>query len=687
VLTLQKNQQSTVAEIKFDQPDINNLLGKEWLLTNSRGGYSSSTVAGCNTRRYHSLLVGSLNPPVNRIAALANCLEMVIFNNDDERQVFELSTFEFGDTITPKGFNHLKAFRQDTGVHFDYEFDGLKLTKSIYLLADCDTIAVSYDFKKLPGPVKFTVRPFAALRDFHSLQKSYASLCSEPVATKNNNKTGLIIRHDTPGSCELLLKCPDMEFEKDPQWWFNFLYRQDKERGQDFEEDLWTPGFYKASIDSPRTIVFWANLSQVNSALKSQWFLNGDIKAVRKNLSGRRKTVTKIAGVRDKTLQKLYLAADAFISERKSAKDKDTPRKTILAGFPWFADWGRDAFISLPGLLLETGRFEDAKSILVTFAASADDGMIANRFDDFSNTACFNSIDASLWFINAAFLYLEATGDTETFTSELLPTIRWIVDCYQRGTRFSTHADDDGLITAGDADTQLTWMDAKYEDVVFTPRHGKAVEINALWYNGLCWLAQFYTDRDSGLAQRYHSMADKVQGSFCKLFWNENKGCLNDCVLPDGSVDSSLRPNQIFAVSLPFSPLSPQQRAAVVSTIEKTLLTPYGLRTLSPAEPNYKPVYTGPQSQRDAAYHQGTVWPFLIGPFVEAYLKVNDFDRKSKKTAAGFIQPLLDYMADDGCLGQVCEVFDADPPQRPKGCIAQAWSIAELIRAYKMINT
>jgi predicted glycogen debranching enzyme len=379
------------------------------------------------------------------------------------------------------------------------------------------------------------------------------------------------------------------------------------------------------------------------------------------------------------------VAADQFITKRRTTDENY--RTTILAGFPWFADWGRDTFISLPGLLLTTGRFNEAKSVLTTFAQAADEGMIPNRFDDYGGAAYFNSVDASLWFINAAFQYFTTAGDSETFTQQFLPVIRWIVDSYHNGTRSGIHADKDDLITAGSNDTQLTWMDAKYENVAFTPRYGKAVEVNALWYNALCLLAQFYADRDIETAKRYRAMANQAEGSFCELFWNKTAGCLNDCILPDGTVDTSIRPNQIFAVSLPFSPLLPRQQKAVVNVVQEELLTPYGLRTLSPRDSRYKGIYIGSQRYRDEAYHQGTVWPYLIGPFVEAYLKVNDFSRKSKEQAAEFIEPLMQHLTEDSCLGSVSEIFDGDVPHKPRGCIAQAWSVAELIRAYQLTRS
>jgi predicted glycogen debranching enzyme len=495
-----------------------------------------------------------------------------------------------------------------------------------------------------------------------------------------------------------------MSFEKDQQWWFSFVYRNDKERGQDFSEDLWTPGFFKGRLDSSARIVFWANLFD---HCRPEPSIKADIEAIRADFRNYQESVRqkaknelwvtgkKIAHspqleLRDSRCEILCLAADQFITQRVPAAGLGDagaePRTTILAGFPWFADWGRDAFVALPGLLLSTGRFDEAKSVLTTFAQAADEGLIPNRFDDHSDTAYFNSVDASLWFVNAAFQYLDATDDSRTFTEQLLPIIRWVIDSFQNGTQFGIRADVDGLITAGNDSTQLTWMDAKYDGFAFTPRHQKAVEINALWYNSLCHLAQFYAGRNSEDAQRYQAMADKVAASFCDLFWNEETGYLNDCILPDGSVDTSLRPNQIFAVSLPFSPLPRGKQRAVVEVVRKQLLTPCGLRTLNKQDSRYKGTYTGPQRQRDEAYHQGTVWPYLIGPFIESYLKVNDCSRKSKKRASEFIEPLMRHLTDDGCLGQVCEIFDGDPPHEPRGCIAQAWSVAELIRAYLLIS-
>ena len=701
MITLQKADSAASISVPIDSKPAEELLTNEWLLTNGRGGYASSTILGCNTRRYHGLLIGSLRPPVDRVMALANCLEMII----SRRKIFNLSTFEFDGKFAPTGYCFLKRFRRDTGAHFDYELEKVELTKSVYFHRDVDTVALVYDFTNVREPVEFVFRPFVGLRDFHSLQKSYAPLYSI------RRGDSVLVRHDTPNSCQLLLSCRSANFEADQQWWFNFIYRVDRERGQDFAEDLWSPGFYKCRIDSPIKIILWASLRPFTADRKIQFthIGNTDIEKIREDLHKHHERLRRNAKnvKRDyrftisqpetghlkipslkmengRFFETLCQAADHFVTRRHTNGDQ---RTTILAGYPWFADWGRDAFISLPGLLLLTGRFDEAKSVLTTFAASVDNGMVPNRFDDSGDTTYFNSVDASLWFINAAFQYMQSCGDSKSFMQELMPTIRWIVDSYHKGTRFGIRADNDGLITAGNDQTQLTWMDAKYEGIAFTPRYGKAVEVNALWYNCLCLLSGFYADRDVELAKSYESMAKKVRAGFCELFWNESRGYLNDCILPDGTVDDSLRPNQLFAVSLSFSPLSLGQQESVVNVVRERLLTPYGLRTLDPSVSSYKGQYLGPQRQRDEAYHQGTVWPYLIGPFIESFLKVNEFSRQSKKQAAEFIQPLLQHLTENGCLGSVSEIFDGDAPHYPRGCIAQAWSVAELIRAYQLINS
>lgn len=679
LFTLQKADNSESVCISAEEKSFEELLNREWLLTNKRGGYASSTLAGCNTRRYHGLLTGSLMPPVRRVMALSNCLETIKVGEKE----FNLSSFEFDVKFVPESCRPLQ-FRQDIGVHFDYKLGGIELTKSLYLHGESDTAALVYNFMRVRVPVEFALRPFIGLRDYHSLQKSGASIFS------GSFNGGLLIRHNVPDGCELFLTCPAMDFKTDEQWWYDVLYRQDKERGQDFTEDLWTPGVFKSCFDSPRRIVFWFSLSGAEGKICGRellYFTGAAIEAALEDLYEHRDDVKNKSTVscRDDVFTMLCLAADKFVVKRSAGDEQQ--RWTILAGYPWFSDWGRDTFVSLPGLLLLTGRYEIAKSVLLGFAEASEGGMVPNYFDEQSNKAEYNSIDASLWFIHSAFQYLEASGDNETFTQHLLPVIRWIVECYSQGTRFGICADDDGLIKGGDENTQLTWMDAKYGDIIFTPRYGKAVEVNALWYNCLCYLALYYEKKNAEVAENYKSMAQRCGDGFRRLFWNQTTGYLNDCIFPDGRIDASLRPNQIFAVSLAFSPLEDYQAKSVVKVVESRLLTPYGLRTLDVFDGRYKGTYSGSWFQRDEAYHQGTVWPYLVGPFVEAYLKVNGYDQRSKKKAAKFIEPLLEHITQDGCVGQISEIFDGDKPHKPRGCFAQAWSVAELIRAYLLINS
>lgn len=691
--------------ISTEAQSIDNLLSRQWLLTNGCGGYASSTIAGCNTSSYHGLLIGALDPPAKRVMALSNCLDMVICNG----KTYNLSTCEFSDKFDPNSFQYLRQFHRDTGVHYCYELgdneskNRFKLTKSIYLLRDADTAAIVYDFTNVPAPAEFLIRPLAGLRDFHSIQKSDAPLYSILL------EQGVSIRRDNPDGCELVLTCPAAQFVEDPQWWFNFIYRDNRERGLNYTEDLWTPGFFKTSINATTQIVLWASLFSYENNTDNNQQIHTDIKAELEDLqiyqenllTGIERNSNDIPVSDNDRItiphsfidETLYMAADQFIVKRNK---QEIPRTTIIAGYPWFMDWGRDAFIALPGLLLSTGRFDEAKSVLTTFASALNKGMIPSRYEDNKNTACFNSVDASLWFINAAFQYLQATNDTKTFIKKMIPAIEEIINAYENGTRYDIHADIDGLITAGNAQTQLTWMDAKFDGITFTPRYGKAVEINALWYNCLRLMAKFYTeqseisktpDKEIKKSQHYQEMADDVKTSFCGHFWNEKKNYLNDCITTDGIIDDSLRPNQIYAVSLDYSPLTDRQQKAVVKAVQENLLTPYGLRTLNTSSKNYKGIYTGPQRLRDEAYHQGTVWAFLIGPFIESYLKVNQFSYQSKRGAEEMIQPLLRHLIEDSCIGSVSEIFDGDPPHNPKGCFAQAWSVAELIRAYKLITS
>lgn len=670
MLTAQKANSEEIVRLSIPGRSLDELLNREWLLTNERGGYAGSSVIGCNTSGYHGLLIGAVTPLVNRTMALANCLETVVCGG----QVFQLSTFEFGDKLIPSGHSYLREFWRDAGVHFLYNLNPIEVLKSIHLARESDAVVVEYTFRNIREPVEFLLRPFVGLRDFHMLQNSHAKLVCDDV------ESGLLVRHEGPAAGELLLGCPGMRFERDPQWWYNFNYRINKIRGLAAVEDLWTPGCFRGQIGSTSHVVFSARFGErLRSETESV-----DAAIVRSDVVEHQNSLIRVAKSESRIDRALSLAADQFIVARGDASGE---RISVVAGYPWFADWGRDAFIALPGLLLATGRHDEAKSVLTTFAAAADQGMIPNRFDDRSDAAHFNSVDASLWFVHAAFEYLETTGDLHTFSRELLPVIRWIIDAYHNGTRFNIHADSDGLITAGDSSTQLTWMDAKYGDVTFTPRWGKAVEVNALWHNALARMSRFCLENRLPDAGRYAKMTAKVSVSFARVFWNEERGYLNDTVMPDGP-DASLRPNQILAVSLRNGPpLKRAHQRAVVNVVERELLTPYGLRTLNRQDPRYKSRCAGSAYERDEAYHQGTVWAWLMGPFIEAFLRTRDFSPEARTAAGQRLESLAKHLTQDGCLGSISEVFDGDPPHTPRGCPAQAWSVGEFIRAHKLVHS
>ena len=666
----QRSADTDSVSVSIRDKSIDSLLDHEWLLTNSRGGFSSGTIIGCNTRRYHSLLVGTHTPPANRIASLSNCLETIT----GKAGSFSLSNFEFDHTIHPKGFERLLEFRRDQGVHFEYDLGFARLCKSIYLLPDSDILAMAYTFSQVTEVFEFSLRPFAAMRDFHSLQHDNAAL------TSVWDEHELSIRSQSPEMGQLSLRCSGMRFEQSPEWWHRFFYRVERSRGQDCFEDLWSPGIYNRQIEGSEQVVFWAGLFE--NGHTPEMLSKMDLETAIDAIALHEKELLQEIDATDPVNRKLTLSADQFVIER-TIDDEITP--TILAGYPWFLDWGRDTFIALEGTCLSTGRFKDAWGVLKTFAKAVSEGMVPNRFDDYGNAPHYNSIDASLWFVHAAFRYLKTTDDKQNFSAKLLPAIKWIMDSYRKGTRFGIHADTDKLITGGDVDTQLTWMDAKHDGIAFTPRYGKAVEVNALWYSNLCCLAEYYREKEKDSENHfYREIAEQVRLSFQELFWNDSKGYLNDCVLPTGNADSSLRPNQIFAVSLPFTPLNIKQAQKVVDVVQQHLLTPYGLRSLDPADPRYKAHCTGSMGQRDAAYHQGTVWGWLIGPFIEAYLKTHGFDPTAKRQCRSFLAPLIKHLDSSACIGSISEIFDGEEPNTPRGTYAQAWSVAETLRAWQM---
>ncbi len=647
-------------EFTYRQQDIDQLLSKEWLLANRIGAYASSSVLGCNTRRYHGLLVASASPPMNRIAALATVMEQV----QTSQGSIDLATNEFADAFSPRGMEHLAAFVNDVAPRWVYRIHDVEVVKEVILAEAVNAVALRYTVRG--STVTLRLWPFAALRDFHSLRKVH-----QPSQMTFQGQEDSITVQDHQGPPHTLcLRVSHGRFEGKPQWWYRFLYRQDIARGQDGFEDLYTPGCFVCLLAEGASVQLTASLDEPAAV---------DFEAT---LRARRRRQVELAGSvgrgAEESTRRLAVATDAFIVQRSFPGTAS--QTTILGGYPWFADWGRDAFIALPGLLLTTGRFAQAREVFRTFAEHLSGGMIPNRFDDYSNTAHYNSIDASLWFIIAAERYMAATGDRGFWRDVLMPTANAILTAYRNGTRFDIHADADGLVMGGSADTQLTWMDAKLGAEPITPRHGKAVEVNALWYCAHRTLAQRCEGVDPGLAKHYAHLAELIAPAFVRAFWNQPQGCLYDCISDTGP-DATIRPNQIFAVSLPHSPLLPQQQAQVVRTVGRHLLTPLGLRTLSPSDSRYRRRYGGSWESRDRAYHQGTVWAWLIGPYVEAMLKVEADKAKAVEEARRCLHAFDAHLHEAG-LGSVSEIFDAEAPHHPRGCIAQAWSVAEVLRAH-----
>ncbi len=621
---------------------------QEWLLTNGLGAFAASSVVGCNSRRYHGLLCAATTPPVGRIMVVNRIGELVYLDGDQTR-MNELSVVQFRDLFHPRGDQLLRRFGLDDVASWEYEVQGVRIVKELQLVWMKNIAGVRYRVD--PGAkrhVKLALQPFVSLRDFHSERKANGTQFN----IESSQRAAVVRNPGNPNSAHIT--ADSGTFEQAGDWWYGHFYQVEADRGLEPFEDLFTPGRFVVEGDGPFSITLWLSMEAMEPL---NW--DGELK--------RRRTAIAAAGKAPEgsiDQRRLSRAANDFIVYRKAPNGSDGT--TIEAGYPWFADWGRDTMISLPGLLLTTGRFDQARQVLTVFAEYVSEGMIPNRFDDYTNEPSYNTVDASLWFIHAAFEYLRLTKDAATFDQKLRPACQAILDGYRKGTRYHIAMDPaDGLITQGDQQTQLTWMDAKCDGTAFTPRQGKAVEINALWYHALMLMQQ-------------KELADRVRDSFRKAFYISQVRGLYDVVDGDRR-DAAIRPNQIFAASLPNSPLTDEQQSAVVEVVRRELLTPMGLRTLAASDPGFRGWYGGSMWDRDSAYHNGTVWPWLIGPFLSAYLRVNKSSGSAVEQAKQWLRPLLDQMQQFS-IGQIPEICEGNPPHLPKGCPAQAWSVAEVLR-------
>ncbi|WP_414569255.1 amylo-alpha-1,6-glucosidase [Nostoc sp. CCY 9925] len=639
---------------------------REWLVTNGIGGYASGTVAGLLTRRYHGLLVAALQPPLGRTLLLAKLDETVLYGD----RFYSLNSNRWADgSVSPHGYQHIENFSLEGTVPlWRFAVADALLEKRIWMQQAANTTYVQYTLRRATQPLKLTLKAIVNYRDYHSDTHNYNNwqMSIEQV------EQGICITA-YPDAVPIYLLTDHASASPVHNWYYNFDLAIERYRGLSDKEDHLHAATFEVTLNLGESLTFVASTHK-------QAELNGEAA-----LKHRHTLEQKLIGLWKANrplnaadfpawVNHLVLAADQFIVDRSVAEDPYG--KTIIAGYPWFSDWGRDTMISLPGLTLATGRPEVARSILRTFARHVDQGMLPNRFPDAGETPEYNTVDATLWYFEAIRAYYNATEDNDLLM-ELFPVLADIINWHCRGTRYNIRLDaTDGLLYAGDQGVQLTWMDAKVGDWVVTPRIGKPIEVNALWYNALRTMAKFA--RLIGKPhQEYEAIADRAQIRFSR-FWNQETGyCYDVLDTPDGD-DASGRPNQIFAVSLPESPLTPAQQKAVVDICGQMLLTSHGLRSLAPNHPQYQVKYGGNQYQRDSGYHQGTVWGWLLGPFVLAHLRVY----KNAKQARQFLQPMANHLTAHG-IGSLSEIFDGDPPMTPRGCIAQAWTVAEVLRAWQ----
>jgi predicted glycogen debranching enzyme len=639
---------------------------REWLVTNGIGGYASGTVSGNLTRRYHGLLIAALNPPAGRTQLVAKFEEVATYDGSE----YALSTNRWASgAVEPKGYFDIESFHlEGTTPVWRIAFGDALLEKRIWMRHGENTTYVQYSYQRGSGSLRLAVKALVNYRDFHSTTHAQ----NWQMNVESVERGVQIIAFD--GAVPFFLLSADASFEPLHQWYRDCFMPMERYRGLEDHEDHLLAGATSVELLAGKSVTFvlttnsQAELDSARALAEHndrEWSLCS--KWQERDAQG--------ASAAPPWIRQLILAADQFIVERTLPQEADG--KSIIAGYHWFGDWGRDTMISLPGLTLTTGRPEIARKILFAFARYVDGGMLPNNFPDAGGRPEYNTVDAALWYFEAIRQYFETTKDSEAVSS-LYPVLAQIINAHLKGTRYGIHVDEtDGLLYAGEAGVQLTWMDAKVDDWVVTPRTGKPVEVNALWYNALKTMANLAAVAGKS-SESFQKMATMVRQSFFK-FWNPASHCCYD-VIDDPHIgkDASLRPNQILAVSLPESPLSPDQQKNVVDVCARRLLTSHGLRSLSQGDPGYQGRYAGGPRERDGAYHQGTVWGWLLGPFVIAYLRVYG----DRKAAQSFLEPLGTQIASHG-LGTLGEIFDGDPPFVPRGCIAQAWTVAEVLRAWR----
>ena len=655
-------------------------IQKEWIITNGLGGYASSTVLGMNTRKYHGLLVAALHPPRDRRVCLAKLDEEISIGSN----VYSLGANEFQNGIFPQGHMFLKEFSISPFPKYTYVTQDVELRKTVLMPRERNAVITVYEIlNRNCSDVRIRVFPLINWRHFHSVTDR-RRIPWEFVQKQEDKGVG--IRLGVPWST-LAMNTTSGHYFPTGKWVERLYFREEAKRGESCLDDCYQPGCFEVDVEANKNENFAVIVVADNSESDARMILAEmpsticDVEALCARETERcRNLLKKFYDAQGRVaandwLNWIILATDMFI-----VKGVDDEQNSVIAGYHWFEAWGRDTFISLPGLMLVTERFEDARKIFLTFKKHCKDGLIPNFISDQTGQPAYNTVDTTLWYVNAVLQYLKYTGDFKFVREQIWETLKAIIENHSNGTAFAIHTDDDGLLSHG---PQLTWEDASVDGQPITPRAGKAVEIQALWYNALKTMELLATRfREKSQAEKYGEMAERARKSLVEKFWNSDKNRLFD-VVSESDKDDSVRPNQIIAVALDFDALDDVKNEKIVDTVQRELLTPYGLRTLARNDPRYMGICAGDRRSRDTAYHNGTVWPWLLGPFAKAFLKTKGYAEYRRECALkNFLLPLFNGQVLKAGLGTVSEIFDGEPPHMPRGCIAQAWSVAEPLRAY-----
>jgi predicted glycogen debranching enzyme len=630
------------------------LSQQEWIVTNGIGGFASSSIMGANTRRYHGLLTAAMDPPTDRIVMVSKVEECIVFGRDC---AFSLSSNQYPDAIHPKGYQYLRFFERKPFPHMKFEVNGYHLLKTVFMPFGSNTTVVEY---KNTGDVAFKLQltPLFVFRDYHALFRQ-----SDQFDFHTINNGGYYEIYPQKGTLPFYFRATKGSFLPNRDWYYNLTFAQETARGLPDQEDAFAIGKIDVQLRPGENTYLVFSTDEAMAEADPDILKAMEISRLQK---------ININTPNDPFIQDLMLSGDQFIVKRGQSGGF-----TLIAGYHWFTDWGRDTMIAMRGLCIAAGKQDVSRSILETFLQHVDGGMLPNRFPDRGGQPEYNTIDATLWLFIVLYEYHQKFDDLPFFES-IFSQLTQILDAHIAGTRFNIHVTTEGFLSGGEGLAQLTWMDARVGDYVVTPRHGCPVEIQALWYNALR-VYQYFAEALKQPFKNYAQLADRLSEQFSHHFVQPDGG-LYDVIVPGKSVNSQVRPNQIYVVSLPFSLLESEAEKRVLDVVKKHLLTPYGLRTLHQDDPEFKPVYEGSPWSRDTAYHQGTVWPFLLGEYATALLKVNNWSEQSKSEVQQLFEPLKSHFYIDNCILGISEVFDGKSPQPGKGTIHQAWSVGNLLK-------